>query len=140
MSDLELLNRAIRVQENTHSPYSKFPVGAAILLLDGNVVVGTNVENASYGATICAERSAVCSAVSQGYKKEDFVKIAISSNLETITPPCCVCRQVLTELFSLDSDIIMGNSNGLFIVEKLSTLAPYSFHEEDLKKRRNYEN
>lgn len=132
MENKLLVEKAAKVMENTYSPYSKFPVGAAILMTDGTVFVGTNVENASYGATICAERSAIVSAVAKGYKPGDFEKIAVISKMHNITPPCAVCRQVLVEFFKPNAEVLMANYNQEYTVATVSELVPYSFTEEEL--------
>ena len=132
MNNLELLKKANEVLKNSYSPYSKFPVGAAILMKDGKVVCGVNVENASYGATICAERSALTAAISLGYGKSDFVKIAITSKMNNVTPPCAICRQVMVEFFDEHVEIIMGNENLDMTVVNVYDLVPYTFTEIDL--------
>ncbi len=132
MENKLLVEKAIKVMENTYSPYSKFPVGAAILMTDGTIFVGTNVENASFGATICAERSAIVSAVAKGYKPGDFEKIAVISKMHNITPPCAVCRQVLVEFFKPSAEVLMANYNQEYTVATVSELVPYSFTEEEL--------
>lgn len=132
MENKLLVEKAIKVMENTYSPYSKFPVGAAILMTDGTIFVGTNVENASFGATICAERSAIVSAVAKGYKPGDFEKIAVISKMHNITPPCAVCRQVLVEFFKPNAEVLMANYNQEYTVATVSDLVPYSFTEEEL--------
>uniref|UniRef100_A0A0N5C732 Cytidine deaminase n=1 Tax=Strongyloides papillosus TaxID=174720 RepID=A0A0N5C732_STREA len=95
ISDSELIEASAKVMKNSYSPYSNFPVGAALLTKCGKIITGANIENASFGATICAERSAFVSAVSQGYK--DFVAIAISTNVAAPASPCGVCRQFMVE-------------------------------------------
>jgi cytidine deaminase len=132
MNNIDLLIKANSIMKNSYSPYSKFPVGAAILMNDGNVICGVNVENASYGATICAERSAITAAISNGYKKEDFKKIAITSKMNSITPPCAICRQVMVEFFDENVEIIMGNERLDMKVVNVYDLVPYTFTESDL--------
>lgn len=102
MSD-ELVRRARAVMENAYAPYSNFHVGAAIEADDGTIHVGCNVENASYGLTICAERMAVGAAVAAG--KQHLVRIAVASGVEPPATPCGACRQLLAE-FGLDLEII----------------------------------
>ncbi len=131
VDDKTLLALAKKAKENAYAPYSGFRVGAALLTIDGKIFSGCNVENASYGLAICAERSAVFSAVAAGYRK--FSAIAVSSDGETYTFPCGACRQVLIE-FNPDMKVIMGNSNGEFIVRNASALLPLYFNGKNLGK------
>ncbi|TMS37855.1 hypothetical protein L596_004700 [Steinernema carpocapsae] len=91
----DLIGMSLEVMKKAYCPYSNFPVGAVLVTKDGKVFTGVNVENASYGGTICAERSAVVSAVSSGHR--DFAKIVISTELEDPASPCGLCRQFLVE-------------------------------------------
>ncbi len=127
-----LVEHARSVMEKTYSPYSKFPVGAALMVNDGTIFVGTNVENASFGATICAERSAVVSAVSAGYQPGDFKEIAVISHMNNVTPPCALCRQVLVEFFPPQALIHMTSYSGKIKTVTLDALVPYAFGEDDL--------
>jgi len=127
-----IIENANKVMENSYSPYSNFKVGASILMKDGTYVNGTNIENASYGATNCAERSAIFMAISLGYKKGDFDKIAITSYLDKPTPPCAICRQVMLEFFDKDVEIIMTNKEGIVKKTNIDELVPYQFTEKDL--------
>ena len=102
----DLVKQAIAAAENSHSPYSKFRVGAALLAEDGSIFCGTNVENASYGLTICAERSAFFAAVTAGYRK--FTAIAIVATGATPPAPCGACRQVMAEFCSGDFEIVLA--------------------------------
>ena len=132
MTNIDLLKKANEVIENSYSPYSNFKVGAAILLTDGTVVTGTNVENASFGATICAERSAIVSLISQGLNPKDIKKIAITSYMDTFTPPCALCRQVMGEFFNDDVEIIMGNKNLDTKVTSIEEILQYRFTKKEL--------
>ncbi|MGL5021031.1 MAG: cytidine deaminase [Mycoplasmatales bacterium] len=132
MENIKLLELANEVMENSYSPYSLFPVGAAIEMKDGKIIRGVNVENASFGATICAERSAITAAISLGYKAQDFKKIAITSKMNVITPPCAVCRQVMVEFFNSDVEIIMGNEKLKMQVTNINELVPFRFTESEL--------
>ena len=125
-----LLHAAMRARKNTYAPYSKFKVGAAIETIDGRIFTGCNIENASYGLAICAERVAVFKAVSEGVKK--FKRIAIVTGAKKPTPPCGMCRQVLFE-FNPNLEIIIANTNGKVIKTKLSKLFPYAFGPKNLK-------
>jgi cytidine deaminase len=121
----KLLNIAKSSLKNSYSPYSNFPVGAALLLKDGNVITGINVENASYGLGICAERVAVVKAISEGNKK--FEAIAIVSGKIKNCYPCGSCLQFMAE-FSDDLDIILEDENGKPIVRKIKEFLPYMFN------------
>lgn len=122
---LELLN-------NSYAPYSKFNVSAIIVMKDGNMVSGVNVENASYGATICAERNAITTAITMGYKKDDFDKLYVMTSGYKISSCCFMCRQVIVEFFDKDSDVILMDKLGNQKVLKVSELCPYPFDETDL--------
>ena len=125
MTDRELLNIAKRAAENAYVPYSKFKVGAALECADGKVYTGCNVENAALGCTICAERTAVCKAVSEGNR--DFVRIAIWADSENYCMPCGSCRQVLSE-FARDMEVLCAKSGGRYVSYPLSKLMPYTFN------------
>ncbi len=129
MDTKQLINKAKEAMENSYSPYSKFRVGAALQTTNGEVFTGCNIENASFGGTNCAERTALFKAISEGYK--NFNKIAIISDSENYTAPCGICRQVLSE-FSLDMEIIMANKNGDYTSKTLKELLPLAFTSEDL--------
>jgi len=101
-----LIQKAIEAKDRSYSPYSKFPVGAALLTVEGEVFVGTNVENSSYGLSMCAERAAIVSAVSRGYRK--FRSIAIVSDQKEPTSPCGACRQFMVEFGNFEV-ILVGN-------------------------------
>ncbi len=134
MDKNKLIKAAIDTMSNSYSPYSNFAVAAAILLKDGNVITGVNVENASFGATNCAERSAVFAAVSQGYKKGDFLEIAIVSDLKRPVPPCGICRQVLLEFFNSDSLVHMSSCDYQTKSVTIKELVPFDFTSSDLEE------
>ena len=119
----ELFEKAKEVSKNSYSPYSEFPVGAAILVDDDLIFCGTNVENRSYGLTNCAERSAVFSAVSSEYKKIYAIAI-VASKADYPVGPCGACRQVLTEFGDKDVPVIFGNKYENAIVKTLGELYP----------------
>ena len=123
MDNKELYNMAKAAMVNAYAPYSKFSVGAALMTKDGKVFTGVNVENASFGATICAERTACVKAVSEGYK--EFAAIAIVSS-RGAAPMCGICRQFLSE-FSLDMDVITGDDEDHLEVKKLGAILPENF-------------
>lgn len=127
----DLINSAINAKEKSYSPYSDFRVGAALLAEDGSIYQGANIENASYGLTICAERTAAFDAVLNGQKK--FKAIAIAGDTNDYISPCGSCRQVLAELCGLDTDVIMIKSRDEYKVVKLKELLPYSFGKDDLQ-------
>lgn len=125
MTDRELLNIAKQASENAYVPYSKFKVGAALECKDGAVFTGCNVENAALGSTICAERTAVCKAVSEG--RRDFARIAIWGEGENYCMPCGACRQFLAE-FSTDIEVLCAKAGGRYVSYPLSKLLPYTFN------------
>lgn len=127
----KLIKEAFVAASRAYAPYSNFAVGAALHAKDGRVFHGCNIENASYGLTSCAERNAVFSAMSQGYKKEDFDMIAIVTNAERLTSPCGACRQVLSELLPLNALVILTNNQERLEV-LVDELIPFKFTSEDL--------
>jgi cytidine deaminase len=122
-----LIKEAISAQNKAYSPYSKFQVGAAIITKDGKIFTGCNIENSSYGLTICAERVALFKAVSEGHL--DFEAIAISSSSGKPTFPCGACRQVLAE-FNNKMKIYLVNDDKTY---NLSDLLPHSFTKDQMK-------
>lgn len=125
MSDRELIDIAREAAKNAYVPYSGFPVGAALECADGTVFTGCNVENAAYGSTICAERTAICKAVSEGHR--NFVRIAICGEGQDYCMPCGSCRQVMSE-FSHDMQVICTRAGGDYVSHTLRELMPYSFN------------
>ena len=128
----ELYEKAYEGYLNSYSPYSKFKVGVAILLKNGQYIIGTNVENASYGLSNCAERSALFQAYSLGYRKFDILKIMIIGNTEQPVSPCGACRQVISELMRPECDVILTNLYKDIKILKVKELLPYSFSEDNL--------
>ena len=126
-------DKLLKLLENSYSPYSKFRVAAILVTKDGKEFNGVNVENASYGASICAERSAIVSAISDGYKKNGFEKLYVMCDNEKIGMCCMICRQVISEFFESDKEVIAMNPQGEQKVLKVSELCPYPFNEDDLK-------
>ena len=122
----------LKLLNNAYAPYSKFNVSAIIETKDGKFIPGVNVENASYGATICAERNAVTTAISMGYKKGEFKNIYIMVSGDKLSMPCFMCRQVITEFFDKDSGIILVGKNGKIEKHTVSELCPHPFDESDL--------
>ena len=122
----------IKLLDKAYAPYSKFQVACLIEMSDGKFIPGVNVENASYGATICAERNAITTAISMGYKKNDFKKLYVMVSGEKLSSPCFMCRQVITEFFDKDSEIVLMGKDGENKVYKVSDMCPYPFDSEDL--------
>ena len=127
---LKLYNEALKAYESSYSPYSNFKVGASLLTKDGNIFIGTNVENRSFGLTNCAERSSLFNAYSNGYRKDDIEVLLIVGNTDKPISPCGACRQVIDELMNKDSLVVLTNLNKKMIECKVSDLLPYSFEEE----------
>ena len=134
--DEHLFLRACEALENAYAPYSGYKVGACLLCEDGREFLGCNIENASYGATICAERAAVSAAVTQG--AQCFTAIAIVGE-KGDSWPCGICRQVLNE-FSMDMRVIVGQKGGAFDVVPLKELLPHSFGPQDLEQQGESQN
>ena len=129
----ELLKRASDARRRAYAPYSHYRVGAALLTAAGKVYTGCNVETSSYGLTICAERTAVFKAISEG--ERSFRAIAIAADDPDFTPPCGACRQVLIDLAG-NIDVILVNSKGKTRVEQLKDLLPFAFDKKHLQTAR----
>jgi len=125
MENEKLIKLAKEAKEFSYSPYSKFRVGAALLCKDGRVYTGCNIENAAYGPSNCAERTAIFKAVSEGNK--EFEKIAIITDSQSPEYPCGVCRQVINE-FAPNLEIIVAGESGEFRVTTLAELLPHAFN------------
>ena len=123
---------AIEAQNNAYAIYSKFKVGACLVLKDGNYIIGSNIENSSYGLTNCAERSALFTAYSLGYRKDDILGIAIASFSNPPASPCGACRQVISELMNEDAFVVFGNNAGEVNEVKVKDLLPLGFSKECL--------
>jgi len=121
------IEEALKARSKAYAPYSKFKVGAAILLKDGTYVHGANIENASFGLSNCAERSALFSLISQGYKKEDIVSMTIIANDHGPVSPCGACRQVMHELLPKGTKITLANTEGKTMDTTPDGLLPYAF-------------
>ena len=126
MKEIELIKKAKRARLKAYAPYSNFKVGAALLTKSGNVYTGANVENSTFGLTVCAERVAVLKAVNRGDK--NFVKITIVADKNLPVTPCGACRQVLSE-FSKDLKIICANLQGKVERYSLKELLPEAFEK-----------
>lgn len=129
MDKQDLIEQAIKAREKAYTPYSKFKVGAAVLTKSGKVFTGCNIESASYTPTICAERTALSKAVSEGEREFQSIAIVGSSDY---TFPCGVCRQMIRE-FGKDIEIIVANNVNDYKTFTLEELLPNSFGPEDLK-------
>ena len=125
MTDQELVKRAFAMHQFSYVPYSKFPVGAALLCADGSVYTGCNVENAAFGSTICAERTALVKAVSEGHR-DDFTRLAVVGNSTEPCWPCGACRQMLYE-FAPDLTLLVARKDHSFVKLTLGELLPHGF-------------
>ena len=125
MEDIELIKLAKEAMKNAYVPYSHFRVGAALVASDDTVYTGCNIENASFGGTNCAERTALFKAISEG--KRSFKKIAVINDSDNYAYPCGICRQVLSE-FGINLIVIVANNKCEYTVHKLSELLPYDFN------------
>jgi homotetrameric cytidine deaminase len=121
-----LLEQARKAALNSYSPYSNFRVGAALLLTSGEIVTGTNVENISYGLTICAERAAVATAISQFGPKIRIKAVAVTNLNEAASPPCGACRQVLAEFILPEAPVVFPAVDGVQTMP-FSALLPLAF-------------
>jgi len=128
----ELIIEAIKAKENAYAPYSNFKVGSAILTVDGSVYSGCNIENASLGATNCAERTAIFKAVSEGHK--EIKSIAVVGDINNYTFPCGICRQVINEFAAVDIKIIVAKDENEYLVKTMEEILPGAFSKKDLGK------
>ncbi len=124
-----LLAEAMTARDRAYAPYSGFRVGAAVETDDGSLIAGCNVESASFGLTVCAERVAVFAAVARGYRS--VRRLAVVTDTPTPTPPCGACRQVLFE-FAADAEVLMANTAGLVISSTVRELLPRAFDASQL--------
>ena len=131
MIDQKLVERAFKNLENAYAPYSRYRVGACLETVNGDFYDGANIENASFGLTNCAERSAVFAAYSKGVRKDDIKALAIVCEGNTIAAPCGACRQVLVELLKKDTPIYLANRTSQ-LETTIEQLLPMSFTQEDL--------
>ena len=128
----KLMEAAVKAMENAYVPYSKFQVGAAVLLKNGEIITGCNIENASYGLCNCAERTALFKAYSEGVTKDDIVAMSIAGATDTPISPCGACRQVMSELLHKDTPVYLTNLKGDVKKTTVEELLPYSFSGSDL--------
>lgn len=131
MNYQKLVDEAFIASQNAYVPYSHYKVGASILLKDGKILHGTNIENAAYGSTMCAERNAIYQAYCLGYRKEDIEALAIVSENTPLVSPCGACRQVLAELLDAKTPIILGCKD-YYEVTNMQELLPRAFTGDHL--------
>lgn len=135
MTNEELCSLAVNAMSNAYVPYSNYRVGAALLTKSGKIYTGCNIENASYSPTVCAERTAIFKAVSEG--EREFVKIAVAGGkngeISGEFPPCGVCRQVMAEFCNSNFEILVVKGENSFTEYKLSEILPFSFNPEHIK-------
>ncbi|KAB8138447.1 cytidine deaminase [Gracilibacillus oryzae] len=135
MEQTELISLAKEAHGKAYTPYSKFNVGAALLMKSGKVYLGCNIENAAYPVTICAERTAIFKAISEG--EYDFDQLAVVADTERPVPPCGSCRQVLSEFFTKETLIHTSNLTGDIKTITMEELLPFSFAASDMEKNKN---
>ncbi len=127
-----MIEKLKQLQKNSYSPYSNYAVSAIAIMKDLKEFNGVNVENAAYGSSICAERSAILAAISNGYKKGDFKELYVMVSSGEIGTPCFECRQVISELFDKDCIVHCCSNKGDIKDYTVGELCPYPFGEEDL--------
>ncbi|WP_338470288.1 cytidine deaminase [Niallia sp. XMNu-256] len=132
MSIEEMIEEAIKARDNAYVPYSKYPVGAALLTKSGKVYHGCNIENAAYSMCNCAERTALFKAYSEG--ERDYSMLVVVADSKRPVPPCGACRQVISELCPKDMKVIMTNLNGNLDQVTVEELLPGAFSAEDLNE------
>lgn len=132
MNKTKLITAAHKAKKNSYSPYSKFRVGAALLTSSGKIITGCNIENSSYSLTICAERTALFKAVSEGHKR--FKAIVIASDSSSFIPPCGACRQVLSDLAG-NIDVFLSNNKHEVLQLKMEDFLPMPFNDSMLKNK-----
>lgn len=131
VSDEVLVKKATNILDKAYVPYSKFPVGAALLTEEGTIFTGCNIENASYSLSNCAERTAIFKAVSEGNRA--FKKLVVTGNTKGPISPCGACRQVLSEFCDPQMEVILTNTSGDTFRTTVSQLLPGAFTEQDLE-------
>ena len=128
----KLMEAAVKAMENAYVPYSKFKVGAALLLKNGEIITGCNIENASYGLCNCGERTALFRAYALGYRKDDIVAMSVAGATDGPISPCGACRQVMAELLNPETPVYLTNVKGDVMETSVKELLPYSFSGSDL--------
>lgn len=139
ISKEQLIQRAQEARMRAYVPYSKFPVGAALLTEAGDVIEGCNIENASYSLCNCAERTAFFKAISQAQQRDEktFVALAVVADTDRPVSPCGACRQVMVEFCETSMPVYLSNLKGDIIVTTVGELIPRAFIAEDLSKKEN---
>lgn len=132
MDKEQLLQQAKEIREKAYVPYSKFPVGAALLTKTGKVYLGCNIENAAYPVTCCAERVAIFKAISEG--EFEFEQLAVAADTDRPVPPCGSCRQVMSEFFHKDTWIHAANLSGAVKSMTMEEILPFSFGSGDMER------
>ena len=132
ISDEDLVKEACKAREKAYVPYSRFKVGAALETKDGKIYLGCNIENASYGLTNCAERTAFFAALADGYAPGDFTRLAVIGDTDEVISPCGACRQVIAELGGKSLTVLLANLKGK--IEKTDSvhLLPFAFSADDM--------
>ncbi|PAV29461.1 cytidine deaminase [Virgibacillus profundi] len=133
MTKDNLINEAIKIRDKAYVPYSKFPVGAALLTESGKIYTGCNIENAAYPVTCCAERVAIFKAIADGETK--FSEMAVAADTKRPVPPCGSCRQVMSEFFQSDMTIHLTNLKLDIKTISMENLLPFSFQPEDMLEK-----
>lgn len=132
MDKNELVAEAIKARENAFAPYSHFKVGAALLTKDGKIYHGSNMESASYGLTLCAERNCIFGAYARGVRKDDIVAFAVVGDTDGPVSPCGACRQIIAEYLNRGVPIYLANLKGDISEYKIEELIPYFFDGSEL--------
>lgn len=127
-----LIDAATQAREHAHAPYSHFRVGAALRAKSGRIFTGCNIENSTFGLTLCAERIAVFKALSEG--ERGFNAVAVVADTDRLTPPCGACRQILWE-FCRDAEVVLANLSGQIVTRRIADLLPDAFDASFIEKR-----
>lgn len=130
---MNMKEELLELLHHSYSPYSGFRVASIVLMKDGKYFKGVNVENASYGATVCAERIAIFNAITAGYKRGDFYKLYVMVDSNQISSSCFLCRQVISEFMEPDNEVIFSNHHGDAKRYFVKEICPVPFTEDDLK-------
>lgn len=132
LSKEELMTEARNVLKYAYVPYSAFPVGCAMQMTDGRIFHGVNVENVSFGVTNCAERTAVFTAATEGYRPKSIAAIAVAGETDNFLPPCSVCRQVLVEFCGSETPVYLTRRDGAIYETTVGDLVPLAFEKLEM--------